>query len=248
MSYFGTAFATPYFGSLGTGSAVDPTLPIIVIQNDESVSGASAVSICSNALILLGDAPIDSFDDDAKRAQVVSNLYTTVRKAVLRDYPWGCCTKRVVLSPDVDQPAFDYGYQFSLPGDCIRILSIDTTSSIGLGGGSAAGAGAYYGAARRGWDLNDYAVEGKKILANRGVVYLRYVFDNLIESTWDDLLVNAMTLAMAMRACYAITASTSLYQMLAQDYAQALKRARGADSQEGPAITLGDFPLLSSRY
>ena len=48
----------------------------------------SAVSICSNALLLLGDKPIDSFDINNDRTRLVANLYTSKRDKVLRAHPW----------------------------------------------------------------------------------------------------------------------------------------------------------------
>ncbi|MEK9796979.1 MAG: hypothetical protein VW713_09580, partial [Alphaproteobacteria bacterium] len=84
----------------------------------------SAVSICSNALLLLGDAPISSFDEDNDRTRLVANLYSAKRDRVLRAHPWNCATKREVLSPDATAPAFDWANRFLLPGDWLRTLSV----------------------------------------------------------------------------------------------------------------------------
>lgn len=230
-------------GSWSTMSDAPPApsaLPIIVIENDAPTSGATGVSICSNALQLLGHKPFSSFDEDDVNAALCANVYPTVRNATLRAHPWTSCTKRVVLAPDSVGPVFGFGQAFSLPGDCTRVLSVEPC----LSSGSFYGAGAAWRS--RGQD--DYAIEGRKLFANGKTVLLRYVFLNLIEASYDDLLVNALTLAMAMRLCYAVTASTSLYQMLAQDYAGALKTARSVNGQELPDATFGDFPLLASRY
>ena len=62
----------------------------------------SAVSICSNALLLIGDAPIDSFDIPNDRTRLVSNLYASKRDKVLRLHPWNCATKRIILSPELN--------------------------------------------------------------------------------------------------------------------------------------------------
>ena len=37
--------------------------------------GNSAVSICSNALLLLGDRPISSFSENNDRTRLVANIY-----------------------------------------------------------------------------------------------------------------------------------------------------------------------------
>ena len=82
------------------------------------------VTICSNALLMLGDNPIADFEEDNDRARLAANLWPMARDAMLRRHPWNCAIKRVILSPLVDAPAFDFGYQFQLPGDWLRTLSI----------------------------------------------------------------------------------------------------------------------------
>jgi hypothetical protein len=84
----------------------------------------SAVEICSNALLLLGAQTINSFDDESDRATLVSNLWPNALEAILRSHPWNCAIRRVSLAPDAAAPDFDYSYQFTLPGDCLRKLSV----------------------------------------------------------------------------------------------------------------------------
>jgi hypothetical protein len=184
----------------------------------------SAVSICSNALLILGDRPIASFDEDNDRTRLVSNLYAEKRDAVLRAHPWNCAIKRVVLSPNVDAPAFEWAYAFALPGDWLRTLS------VGIDG-----------------DQDDYVLEGREILMDKNVCRLRYIFRNEVEATWDALLVDAMTEVMIATLAYAVTKSTT-QQANAQDIVrQVLKGARAVDGQEGTTETLGNFPLLANR-
>ncbi|MDS6632227.1 hypothetical protein QYS46_21915 [Klebsiella michiganensis] len=128
---------------------------------------ASSISICSNALLALGAHPINSFDEATEHARLCSNIYPTVRNDLLRKHPWNCAVKRVVLSPSSTAPAFGFGYQFPLPGDLIRILSVG-----------------------REYEDIGYRVEGNRLLANQNVIYLRYLFRNEDESTWDSSLVN----------------------------------------------------------
>jgi hypothetical protein len=69
---------------------------------------------------------------------------------------------------------FGFGYQFPLPGDLIRILSVG-----------------------REYEDIGYRVEGNRLLANQNVIYLRYLFRNEDESTWDSSLVNLAEAFMA---------------------------------------------------
>lgn len=184
----------------------------------------SAVQICSNALLLLGDNPIDSFDVDNNRTRLVANLYESKRDKVLRSHPWNCATKRVTLSPSTVAPAFDWAYQFPLPDDWLRTLS------VGLEG-----------------DSDDYRVEGRMILMDSNVCYLRYIWRNEVEATWDALLIDAMTQVMVAVLAYAVTKSTTKQASEEEIVKRVLKSARAVDGQEDPAESLGDFPLLANR-
>ncbi|EPH0596582.1 MULTISPECIES: hypothetical protein [Klebsiella/Raoultella group] len=186
---------------------------------------ASSISICSNALLALGAHPINSFDEASEHARLCSNIYPTVRNDLLRKHPWNCAVKRVVLSPSSTAPAFGFGYQFPLPGDLIRILSVG-----------------------REYEDIGYRVEGNRLLANQNVIYLRYLFRNEDESTWDSSLVNLAEAFMAAKLAYAVTGSASLRDSLTQEAAYLLRQAKSIDGQEEPPETLDGYPTYESRF
>lgn len=174
------------------------------------VDMASAIDICSTALTLLGDKPISSLNEDAPRAVVAANIYPSARADVLRCHPWNCLEADVILSPMVELPPFRWSKQFQLPGDLLRIIEI--------GGGL---------------QPNDYRVQGRRILANTDALYLTYIQDK-DESLWDSSLVDVMIKRMVKDMAYAITASTSLNELKAQEYVVALRQAKAVDAQENP--------------
>ncbi len=186
---------------------------------------ATRVSICSNALLLLGAKTINSLDEGTDRASLASNLYDSVRDSLLRSHPWNCAVKRVILAPDTETPAFDYTAQFTLPGDWLRTLS------VGM----------------EGYEV-DYKHESGKVLANGTSLPLRYIFRNDNEATWDSMLVWAMTMTMKALLAYPITGSTSLEQLVEDALKGILKQARAVDGQDDPPQTLGDFRLLNARF
>ncbi|HCU2526434.1 TPA: hypothetical protein OUK38_002988 [Enterobacter hormaechei] len=187
----------------------------------------SSVSICSNALLALGAHPINDFDEDTDHARLCANLYPTVRNKLLRAHPWNCAIKRVVLSPVSGAPVFGYGYQFSLPGDLIRVLSVGEPQ-----------------------DEIDYRIEGSRMLANVDVIRLRYIYRNEDEdeSTWDAALVDVAEMMMQSKLAYAVTGSASLRDSLAQEASFLLKQAKAVDGQEEPPEELGGYPTYESRF
>ncbi|MGP5446639.1 hypothetical protein [Pseudomonas fragi] len=191
------------------------------------MSMATGVSICSNALLMLGAQTINDFADQLNldRAKLCANLYPTVRDDMLRSHPWNCAIKRAVLAPDAVAPAFGYTHSFELPADFMRVLEVGTNGS-----------------------QIDYLVEGRTIQANTTVLELRYVFRNEVENTWDAHLVKLVTLAMAAALAYPVTQSSALQQSFEQKLEMTLKRARAVDGQEDPPQTLGDERLLRARF
>lgn len=186
---------------------------------------ATAVSICSNALLMLGAQTISSFEDPVDRARICSGLYPTIRDDLLRTHPWNCCIKRVLLAPDADAPAFGYAASFELPADCLRVLEVGE-NNVQI----------------------DYLLEGRSIQAEATSLELRYVFLNEVENTWDSSLVALMTLAMAAALAYPITQSASMQSTMEQKLSMAKKVARAVDGQEEPPQTLGDERLYSARF
>lgn len=185
---------------------------------------ATAVSICSNALLSLGAKTISAFTEASDRARLCANLYAPTRKAMLRAHPWKCASKRVVLSPDVAVPAYGYNYQFSLPGDWARTISIGERM-----------------------EEPDYITEGRKILTNESTLKLRYGWDNTDETTWDEQLVEAMTLAMASKLAFPVTRDRGRAADCQNELRLFLRQARAIDGQGDPPQTMGDFPLLAAR-
>jgi len=186
---------------------------------------ANQVSICSNASLLLGGKSIASMEEDNDRTELAANLYESVRDMTLRSHPWNCATKRVVLAPDVTAPAFDYTAAFTLPADWLRTLQVG----------------------QDGYEV-DYRMESGQILCSGTSLALRYIWRNDVESTWDTMLVWAVTLAMAAHMAYPITMSAAKEELAIKKLIDFLKQARAVDGQDDPPQTLGDFPLLSARF
>lgn len=189
------------------------------------MSMATGVSICSNALLMLGAQTINDFNEPVDRAKIAANLYPTIRDDLLRTHPWNCTIKRALLAPDATPPAFGYTNQFELPADFLRVLEVG----------------------QAGMQI-DYLIEGRSILADATSVELRYVYLNPVENTWDASLVALLTLAMAAAMAYPITQSAALQANMEQKLSMAKKVARAVDGQEDPPQTLGDERLYGARF
>lgn len=190
---------------------------------------AGDVSLCNEVLIGLGARPIASFNENTDEALACANLYPTSRDDLLSRHDWPCAVKRVVMSPDVEPPAFGYGRSFSLPGDCIRVLGVSET-----------------GAWAR-W-LDDYRIESGKVLCNCNPVGLHYIWRNDVIATWPAGLVSLFKLHLRWSLAYAITRDSTLEATAQQVFMQQLILYKGQTSQEQPAMEFGGDGFLQARY
>lgn len=184
---------------------------------------ATDVQICSNALMLLGGDPIASLQESSKAARLCANTYPIARADVLRRHTWNCAIRRVVLAPLSQKPEFDWGYQFTKPGDWLRLIQIGERGV-----------------------LPDYEFAGNRILCNLASLQLVYLAD-VTESMWDALLTSVMVKRMAADLAYPVTKSASLADTKRGEYELALKMAKNVDAQENPPEDWGDSPLLQVR-
>ena len=198
---------------------------------------ASDVQICSNALLMLGSSPINSFSEGVQAngvdvAQLAANLWPTTRNSLLRSHPWSCATCRVSLSPEVTAPAFGYTYRYVLPADWLRNVEVNGVIA----------------------DEVDYRVEtvgsnngSKRLLINQATLKLIYIWSNTDTESWDAMLQAAAELAMAAKMAYAVTQSSSLADAMEAKLARHMAQARAVNGQDESPQTLGSFEILGAR-
>jgi hypothetical protein len=198
---------------------------------------ASDVTICSNALQMLGAAPINSFSEGAQvngldSARLCANLWPTTRNAILRSHPWKCAKARVKLSPELTTPAFGYTKRYILPANWLRNVEIN---------GALA-------------DEVDYEVEtadstnpSKRLLLSQDSLNLIYIWENTDTESWDAMLIKAAEYAMAAEMAYAVTQSSSLQQQAEVKLRRYLASCRAVDSQDQSPAQLGSLEVLGAR-
>ena len=192
---------------------------------------ASVVDICNGALNQLGASTILSLTEDSKNARLCNARYTQIRDSLFRSHPWTCLIKRVELARDTATPSWGFSYQFTLPADCLRVLTI----------------------------LNydyDYKIEGRKVLANHGTVKIQYISRIEDPNQYDELLRETISAALAADIAYAVTSSNPTATNMYNLFQSKLKEARFTDATEGyntnpdngQADVIGASSFINSRY
>lgn len=185
----------------------------------------SAVGICSNALLQLGDRPIASLNESTDRALLCNNLWPMVRDYILRRAVWSCTRASVMLAPETAAPEADWGQSFLLPGDCMRVLQVG----------------------ERGY-RTDHEIRGRRVFANATALHIVYQQNVTDPVQWDAGMVDAACSEMAARLAYAITQSASLAQLKRQEADVAMRRAQAVSGQDNPPEDWADSPFIDARW
>ncbi|HEY7804226.1 MAG TPA: hypothetical protein VIC30_07310 [Orrella sp.] len=80
-------------------------------------SGDTKLSICSDALIMLGASPLSSFTEGTDAAQICDRLYDDLKDSLVASYPWSWSFKKVQLARLTSTPVNEWKYNYSMPGD-----------------------------------------------------------------------------------------------------------------------------------
>lgn len=193
---------------------------------------ASDVEVCSNALVLIGDDPISSFDpNQGKRASVASNLYANTRDATLRMHPWSRARKRVSLAPTVTAPPYGWSAQFVVPPDCLRIILVGEDPEQNIP-----------------YELEVDDDGAPVILMDDTECKLKYIFQNTTVTSWDSLMTQAIIAHLAWAFSYPLSKSQALRDGMEGYLNKILQQARTVNGQERYPEGMGDELLYTSRF
>ena len=192
---------------------------------------ASVVDICNGALNQLGASTILTLTEDSKNARLCNARYTQVRDSVFRSHPWNCLQKRVQLAADTDTPAWGFTKQYTLPSDCLRVLTILDYDA-------------------------DYKIEGRKILTDNSTMKILYISRDEDPNQYDELLRETLSASLAADIAYAVTSSNPTATNMFNLFQSKLKEARFVDSTEGQNLSpdkgmadvIGADTFINSRF
>jgi hypothetical protein len=187
-----------------TGPGTSTVAPSAVL-----VSGVSPVSICSNALVLIGADPIASLDDATDAARVASRFYPATRDELLRAHNWNFAQTRASLAELATGPAWGYDHAYQLPTDPYCLIVLETSL-----------------------DHEAWRIEGRQLVTDATAVDILYV-GRVDESGYDSMFTQALTDKLAFLFCYPLTRNASLADVLFKKADDSFRRAKSRDGQEG---------------
>ncbi len=174
------------------------------------------VAIANQALGWLKANRISSIDDDSVEADLIRENWDHVRRAVLGEREWTFAVKRRALTPNAQDPAFGTRKAFTLPSDCLQVL---TVRSDGLEDDRP--------------NTLQWEIEGNQVLAQADRVYVRYIGDVKDPVRFPPLFRAAVAARLAWDLAMPLTRSNTVQKSAQQRYASMVGVAGVRDSQQG---------------
>ena len=181
---------------------------------------ASKIDIASNALLLLGDTPIASFDEAGAGPQSVANLYELNYLRCVQSHLWGFSRKQQDLSQNVVAPLFGYQYSYALPADMLKATYLESQL--------------------------DYQIYQTTLYTNDSSAQLDYMTrpdEGIIPAYFEDYVTNSL----AAMVSIAVTDRATLIDRMENRAISSFRHASAIDSQSDTNIAIKDNPLIDVR-
>jgi len=177
---------------------------------------ASKLGIISSALVLIGDAPINSLDDAGAGAITAATLYDSSLENLMTMHRWRFAIKQGQLSRLVAAPINDWTYQHQLPSD---FLYLEKSTSY------------------------NFEIFGDKVYSNDKDVTIDYGF-MADESDFPAWFVKTAEYLLASEFAIPVTGNAQKAQTYNAMFEKQYKRARNLDASERPNVEMQDSPLI----
>lgn len=201
-------------------------------------AGDSALSVCSDALLMLGAKPISSFTEGTDEASVCDSLYPNIRDQAITIYPWSFSFKKVQLARLVTTPTNEFKYEYQMPSDRLTAPRAVYNSN---------GVSEY--------PITNYRIMGSKLLTNEETIYVDYQY-NVPETEMPVWFIQLLKYLVAWHIAIPITEQVDkaqYWQTVAvgtpgdNGRGGYMRTAMNVDGQNQPVNGIKDFSLIAVR-
>lgn len=138
-------------------------------------------------------------------ARIIEANYDTVRKSLLREYPWNFAVKRVALV-STSAPVNDYSNRFTLPADFLRMVKLNASTEV------------------------TYRIEGGYLVTDASTATIEYIWNVTDEDAFSPDFLDVLAQRHAAEAAAAISPQVS--QGMWNLYQAKLAQAKATDARE----------------
>ena len=179
--------------------------------------------IVNRALLKLGQETVIDLTEDNERARAANALYASVRDTLLSTYRWNFATKRAILEACDLTPAFGFKYQYDLPSDFLRLISLPDAPNNAR---------------------DNYAIEQQHILTDyESPLKIIYTSRVTRANLFPPYFIEAFSCRLAYEMCDRLKQDITRKNALMQEYELAIREAKKSN-----AIQLANISLPTSEY
>lgn len=179
--------------------------------------------IVNRALLKLGQETVIDLTEDNERARAANALYNSVRDTLLSTYRWNFATKRAILEACELTPAFGFKYQYDLPSDFLRLISLPDAPDNAR---------------------DNYAIEQQHILTDyESPLKIIYTARVTRANLFPPYFIEAFSCRLAYELCDRLKQDVSRKNVLMQEYEMTIREAKKSN-----AIQLANISLPTSDY
>ena len=187
---------------------------------------ASTVSICNQAINLVGGNRIAAIGEGSDESDACQDVYEDLRDFVLEGADWTFATKRYILLPEAGTPDWGYNYQFTKTPEILRVINISDNPDK-LNGESNL----------------DWRMEDNLIMTDATKIYIKAVRRVEDPSKFSAGFVQSFVYKIASHLSIPIAGSRSLMADMEALYRQSLPISQSNDGRQGKSDR-----IQSTRY
>lgn len=185
-----------------------------------AIETPTKIGLISNALVLLGETPLESLSDNRYGATVGANLFEVIYENELQSHNWRFATDKALLAQDVATPLNEWQYSYQLPATLLNVIGV--------------------------YPPTNYEIYARKIFADASSVEIDYLFKPEVTALPAHFAL-LLTYALARDMVKPITESDQGVQVFEAKYIRQRDRALFADSQGRPNRAIVHSPFTQVR-
>jgi len=173
---------------------------------------------------MLGEKAITSIDEDSNNAQQLKIHYQIARDACLEAHEWSFAIQRFVPSPLSTAPVYGAAFQFPVPPEILRVLTVENPDSYG---------GSFNTIALQQHQQVDWVYERGLILCDEEVIYCRGIRRVEEEGRFSQLFVQTLAAKLASLVAINLTGSAEIQANMLNFYGLFVRQASSRDGIQG---------------
>lgn len=197
-----------------------------------------AVTLCNQALRMLGEFGIASFDEGTDQATTVSLIYADSVRLLLTSHPWRFTLRKARLARLTEAPNSEWAHQHALPADSLALRALRPANAPGAE------------------VVARYEIFERRVLSDTPELWADYQteIDAGLFPAWFQGLARAALAADFAMAVGAGPGAADVFHRRAYGGPQdnltggLMGQARRMDSQQQPPQQIRDFPLMAARF